>query len=60
MGFEPHSLAGSALKPASRLLLKGPAPSHAPHERGAPLSKSSVVSSNHQERYDVFGAGDGI
>jgi len=45
MGFEPHSVAGSALKPASRLLLRGPAPSHAPHERGAPLSKSPVVGS---------------
>ena len=43
MGFEPHSVAGSALKPASRLLLRGPAPSHAPHERGEPLSESPVV-----------------
>ena len=49
MGFEPHSVAGSALKPASRLLLRGPAPSHAPLERGAPLSKSPVVGSNPQE-----------
>ena len=45
MGFEPHSVAGSALKPASRLLLRGPAPSHAPHERGVPLSKSPGVGS---------------
>ncbi len=60
MGFEPHSVAGSALKSASRLLLRGPAPSHAPLERGAPLSKSPVVGSNPQERCDVFGAGDGI
>ena len=37
MGFEPHSVAGSALKPASRLLLRGPAPSHAPLERGHPF-----------------------
>ena len=47
MGFEPHSVAGSALKLASRLLLRGPAPSHAPLERGAPLSESPVVASNH-------------
>jgi len=43
MGFEPHSVAGSALKPASLILLRGPAPSHAPHERGSPLSESPVV-----------------
>jgi hypothetical protein len=43
MGFEPHSVAGSALKLASRLSLRGPAPSCAPHERGTPLSESPVV-----------------
>ena len=37
MGFEPHSVAGSALKLASRLPLRGPAPSCAPHERGHPF-----------------------
>ena len=37
MGFEPHSVAGSALKLASRLPLKGPAPSCAPHERVHPF-----------------------
>ena len=47
MGFEPHSVAGSSLELSSRLLLRGPAPSHAPHERGAPLSESPVVGSNH-------------
>ena len=47
MGFEPHSVAGSALKPTSRLLQRGPAPSHTPHERGAPLSESPAVGSNH-------------
>ena len=39
MGFEPHSVAGSALGPASRLLRRGPAPSHAPHEGGSPPSE---------------------
>jgi hypothetical protein len=48
MGFEPHSVAGSALKLASRLPLRGPAPSCAPHERGAPLSESPVVGSNQE------------
>ena len=43
MGFEPHSVAGPAMKPASRLLLRGPAPSQAPRERGSPLSESPVV-----------------
>ncbi len=43
MGFEPHSVAGSALKLASQLSLRGPAPPCAPHERGTPLSKSPVV-----------------
>ncbi len=51
MGFEPHSVAGSALKLASRLLLRGPAPSHAPHERGAPLSESPVMGSNPTEEH---------
>ena len=39
MGFEPHSVAGSALIPASLFLLRGPAPSHAPHEGGLPPSE---------------------
>ena len=43
MGFEPHSVAGSALKLASQLPLRGPAPSCAPHERGVPLSESPAV-----------------
>ena len=43
MGFEPHSAAGSALKLASQLPLRGPSPSCAPHERGVPLSKSPAV-----------------
>ena len=38
-GFEPRSVAGSALKLASRLPLKGPAPSRAPHEGGPPPSE---------------------
>ena len=46
MGFEPRSVAGSALKLASRLPLRGPAPSCAPHESGSPLSESPVVGSN--------------
>ena len=57
MGFEPHSVAGSALMPASRLLLRVPASSHAPHERGAPLSKTPLVGSNPQERCAVFWSG---
>ena len=48
MGFEPHSVAGSALKLASRLPLRGPAPSCAPHERGTPLSESPVVGSSQE------------
>ena len=61
MGFEPHSVAGSALNLASRLLLRGLAPSHAPRERGAPLSESPVVGSNPStERVGGYGAGDGI
>ena len=57
MGFEPHSVAGSALKLASRLPLRVPAPSCAPHKRGTPLSESPVVgfkscqkSTSHLER----------
>ncbi len=61
MGFEPHSVAGSALELASRLLLRGPAPSHTPHERGLPLSESPVVGfKSTGGRYREFGAGDGI
>jgi hypothetical protein len=51
-GFEPHSVAGSALKLASRLLLRGPAPSHAPHEGLTPSKPLSWV--------QIIGAGDGI
>jgi hypothetical protein len=39
MGFEPHSVADSS-RISRRLPRRGPAPSCAPHERGAPLSKS--------------------
>jgi hypothetical protein len=51
MGFEPHSVAGSALKLASRFLLRGPAPSHAPHEGGSPPSEPPVVGSNPEQSY---------
>ena len=37
MRFEPHSVAGSALKLASQLPLRGPAPSCAPHEGARPF-----------------------
>ena len=37
MGFEPHSVAGSALNPASRLPLRGPAPSWLPSKGACPF-----------------------
>ena len=39
MGFEPHSVAGSALKPISRLLRRRQTPSHVPNEGGSPPSE---------------------
>ena len=60
MGFEPHSVAESALKLASRLPLRGPAPSCLPHEGSALPSKPSVVDSNLLNLCGTFGAGDGI
>jgi hypothetical protein len=61
MGFEPHSVAGSALKLASQLRWRGPAPSCPPHERGTPLSESPVTGlKSHQNAVLYIGAGDGI
>ena len=38
MGFEPHSVARSALKPASRLLLRGPSPlAYSPRKGSTPF-----------------------
>ena len=50
MGFEPHSVAGSALKFASQLPLRG----HSPF--GIPCRGSQIP----PERCVEFGAGDGI
>src|SRR6266850_1617419 len=52
-GVEPPSVAGSALRHASPLLLRGPAPSHAPHEGGAPPSNPPVGGSTFLN-YAVF------
>ena len=60
MGFEPHSVAGSALMLASRLPLRGPSPLVSPHEGSLLPSKPSVVGSNLLEVRGNIGAGDGI
>src|SRR6476620_3954500 len=45
MGFEPHSVADSN-RISRRRPRRGPAPSCAPHERGAPFRNPLVVASN--------------
>ena len=57
-GVEPPSVAGSALRPASPLPLRGPAPSHAPHEGGTPPSNPPVGVSAYLNVQD-FGGGQG-
>ena len=72
MGFEPHSVAGSALKLAGRLTISPASadvtlvlpcvanPLVSPHEGSTLPSKPSVVDSNLLDLCGTFGAGDGI
>jgi len=57
MGFEPHSVAGSAQKFASQLPLKG----HTPFEIPCRGSQMQIGLTLHASRFTSwFGAGDGI
>ena len=57
MGFGPHSVAGSALKLASQLPLKG----HTPFEIPCRGSQMQIGLTLHASRFTSwFGAGDGI